>query len=418
MAENLKPRQSAVRILIRILAEGLTTDKAIEIEKDYGAYSESDRHFIRLLIMTTLRRLGQIDGVLNKLLNRPLPGKQRTVLMILRLAVAQFLFLKTPDYAVVHTAVSLTRRFHFDGLTGLVNGVLRHLIRLQNPLQGLENPEVNLPNWLYRSWVQTYGETTSKGIAATVLIPPPLDITVLKHPEQSAQKWNGQILSTGSIRVPVSVPTELADFETECCWVQNAAASVPAQLLTKPRGKKIADLCAAPGGKTAQLAGMGAFVTAFDISENRLKRLRENMERLGLSDQVRVIAADALTIPSEQQFDAVLLDAPCSATGTLARHPEIKYHRTAEDVMRLSDLQRQLLNKALDLIPSGGEVVFSTCSLQPEEGPDVVAFVLDRADIVPPTDMRWKPYLTEQGALRFLPTDGFDGFFVCLLRKK
>ena len=418
MAENLRPRQSAVRILIRVLADGQTVDKAIETEKDYETYSESDRHFIRLLILTTLRRMGQIDGVLNKLLKHPLPAKQRTVLMILRLAIAQSLFLKTPDYAVVHTAVSLTRHFHFDGLTGLVNGVLRHFFRLQNPLQGLENPQVNLPDWLYDSWVQTYGEITARGIAEAVLMPPPLDITVLKNKEQLAQKWNGQILPTGSIRVPVSTPTELAGFETEGCWVQNAAAGVPAQLLTNPKGKKVADLCAAPGGKTAQLAGMGAFVTAFDISVNRLKRLRENMERLGLSDRVRVIVADALTISSEQQFDAVLLDAPCSATGTLPRHPEIKYHRMPEDVKRLADLQCQLLNKALDLVPSGGEVVFSTCSLQSEEGPDIITSVLDRADIVTPSDRRWKPYLTKQGTLRFLPTEGFDGFFACLLRKK
>ena len=418
MSENLKPRQSAVRILARVLADGLTVDKAIDMEQVYPTYSESDQHFIRLLVLTTLRRLGQIDGVLKHLLDRPLPGKQKTVLMILRLAIAQFLFLKTPGYAVVHTAVSLTRRFHLDGLAGFVNGVLRHLGRLSNPLQGLENPDINLPDWLYQSWIRTYGVQTSQKMAEAVMAQPPLDITAPQDGEQWAQKWQGQILPTGSIRVPVSSPTSLPDFDVSGCWVQNAAASVPAQLLTNPMGKKIADLCAAPGGKTSQLAVQGAWVTAFDISENRLKRLRANMERLGVLNRVQIVVADALKIPSDSPFDAVLLDAPCSATGTLARHPEIKYHRTQEDVTRLAELQKQLLNKALDLVPAGGEVVFSTCSLQTEEGPDVINSVLDRADIIVPSDMRWKPYLTEQGSLRFLPTDGFDGFFACLLRKK
>ena len=418
MRENLKPRQSAVRILSRVLTDGYTLDGAIALENDYADYADSDRHFIRLLILTTLRRLGQIDGVLAKVLKRPLPRKQKTVLMILRLALAQGLFLNTPDYAFVDTAVSLARKFHFDGLAGLVNAVLRHILRMKNPMAGLEKPEVNLPDWLYQSWVAAYGQEKTEKIAAQILEQPLLDITVKDHPEEWADQWQGTILPTGSVRVAVTSPEQLDGFAEGGCWVQNAAASVPAQLFSDIRGKTVADLCAAPGGKTAQLICRGAQVMAFDISEKRLERLAENMMRLGLSDHVQIIAADILKVAAEPKYDAVLLDAPCSATGTIARHPEIKFQRTPADVERLSQLQQKLLRKAVAMTRVGGEIVFSTCSLQPQEGDDVIRSVSDLVDVVVPTDSRWKPYLTAFGSLRFLPSDGFDGFYACLLKKK
>ena len=418
MRENLKPRQSAVRILSRILENGYTIDGAVALENDYADYTDSDRHFVRLLVLTTLRRLGQIDGVLAKVLKRPLPRKQKTVQMILRLAVAQGVFLKTPGYAFVDTAVSLTRKFHFDGLAGLVNAVLRNIIRLKKPLEGLENPAVNLPEWLYRSWVAAYGETVADQIAGVILEQPKLDISVPENPEKWAEKWHGVVLPTGSVRVDETSPDQLEDFFESGCWVQNAAASVPAQLFTNIQGKKVADLCAAPGGKTAQLACRKAQVDAYDISEKRLKRLKENMDRLELSEQVQVVVADILDLPAEARYDAVLLDAPCSATGTIARHPELKYQRTADDVKRLSQLQKNLLKKAIDLTRSGGEIVFATCSLQPQEGDEVVQSVLNTVEVIHPMDERWKPYITDFGSLRFLPGDGFDGFYACLMRKK
>ena len=178
----------------------------------------------------------------------------------------------------------------------------------------------------------------------------------------------------------------------------------------------MADLCAAPGGKTVQLTYRWARVTAFDISDKRVQRLRENMARLGLEIDVRV--ADVLNLNEVEMFDAVLLDAPCSATGTLARHPEIKYHRSPEDVMRLAEVQKELLKKAISLVKSGGEIVFSTCSVEPQEGDEVIGSVLDAVDIIQPTDPRWKPFLTPLGSLRILPLNGFDGFYACLMRKK
>ncbi|MBR6411759.1 MAG: RsmB/NOP family class I SAM-dependent RNA methyltransferase [Alphaproteobacteria bacterium] len=416
MAESLKPRQSAVRILTRVLNEGKTVIGAVSEENDFAEYADSDRNFIRLLILTTLRRLGQIDGVLAKLLKRPLPKKQQTVRQILRLGIAQALFLKTPPYAVVNTSVALTKKFHFDGLSGLVNAVLRGFFRMKDPLKGLKNPMINLPEWISESWQKAYGAQKAKEMAEAVLSEPPLDISVPENPEAWARKWKGIVLPTSGVRVPVSAPDLLEGFQESGCWVQNAAAAIPAQLFTDVRGKRVADLCAAPGGKTAQLAHRGAEVVAFDISENRVQRLKENMKRLGLNIEVWI--ADILSLTEEECFDAVLLDAPCSATGTLARHPEIKYHRSADDVARLAEMQKELLLKAIGLVKKGGEIVFSTCSLDPKEGDEVIQSVLGEAEVVKPQANRLKEFITPFGSLRILPLNGFDGFYACLIRKK
>ena len=416
MAESLKPRQSAVRILARVLNEGKTVAGAILEEKDFADFTDSDKNFVRLLILSTLRRLGQIDGVLAKLLKRPMPKKQQTVRQILRLGIAQGLFLKTPSYAVVNTSVALTKKFHFDGLSAFVNAVLRGLFRLKNPLAGLENPVVNLPDWLKQSWQEAYGPTKTKEMAATVMDEPPLDLSVPHSPEAWAQKWGGNVLPTGSVRVSVSNPEALEGFQKSGCWVQNAAASIPAQLFTDIKGKQVADLCAAPGGKTAQLVHFGADVVAFDVSEKRAQRLRENLDRLGLNAAVRVV--DILDLGEREIFDAVLLDAPCSATGTLERHPEIKYHTEPTDVIRLDEIQKALLFKAIELVKTGGEIVFSTCSLQPEEGDLIIQNALDFVEVIPSRDKRWKDFLTPFGSLRILPQNGFDGFYACLMKKK
>lgn len=418
MPDTLAPRQSAVRILTTVLASDKTLDNAVSADKNYQAFTESDRHFIKLLLLTTLRHLGQIDGVLKKVIQKPIGKKNQTVQNILRLSVAQGLFLNTPDYAFVNTAVALTKKMRFVNLARFVNGVLRNILRLKNPLEGLENPALNIPDWLYQSWQKTYGADETNLIATALLKTPPLDITVKNNPEIYAKKWNGVILPTGSIRVSETSPERLADFQDGNCWVQNAAASVPAQLFSNLKGKKVADLCAAPGGKTAQLANRGAFVHAFDISEKRLTRLHENMTRLGFEKQVQTTCADILSLNESEPFDAVLLDAPCSATGTIARHPELKYHRTPDDIIRLATLQKQLLKKAIQLTKSGGEIVFSTCSLQPEEGDEVIQSALDKVDVIPITDTRFQAFKTDFGSLRFLPSQGFDGFYACLMKKK
>lgn len=420
MAENLKPRQSAVRILENITERGLTSDEAFSGDRVYTELTDTDRRFVRLLVLTCLRRMGQVDGILDKLVKRPLPRGQKTARAILRLGITQGVFLKTPGYAFVNTSVSVARKMHLDGLTGFINGVLRGLTRLHNPLEGLESPSVNLPAWLYASWVQTYGQERVDAFAAALLEPPPLDITVPGEAMFWADKWGGRVLETGGVRLCGGSPEELTGFTDSRVWVQNGAASVPVQLFSDLSGKKAADLCAAPGGKTAQLIMRGAKVWAYDVSERRLDRLRENIERLNWADQVQIECADVLELTEKERFDAVLLDAPCSATGTLQRHPELKYIRKPSDIARLAETQQRLLRKAVALTKKGGEIVFSTCSLQPEEGDDVVRSVLKAGavEVVPLLNTKWHSFSTDFGSLRFTPDQGYDGFYVCLLRKK
>lgn len=417
MQDVLNPRITAVQVLNQILSSDKTLDGLLNRNKNFETFSVADKNFIRLLLLTTLRHMGQIDGVLSKLMKKPLSAKQNVVQQILRLAVAQYLFLKTPIHAVVDTSVRLTKRLKFTGLSGLVNGVLRQLGRIPNPLENRMDLSVNIPAWLLKSWKNEYGNQTAEKMIPALLSQPPLDISVRENPELWAKKWQGQVLPTGSIRVSVSSPLDLDGFQKNCCWVQGASASVPAQLFSDVKGKKVLDMCAAPGGKTAQLVCRGGLVTAVDISENRLKRLKENMERLGLADKVSICVSDALKLEERQQYDAVLLDAPCSATGTIAHHPEVMFRQTQQDVLRLAELQKQMLLKAVQLVKSGGEIVFSTCSLQSEEGDSVVRFVQDYVQVMRPTQERWHPFLTGFGSLRFLPSQGYDGFYACLMRK-
>ncbi len=417
MSDNLISRQVAIRALNRLWTTDQTLETVLDRDPAFIGLSAPDRAFVRLSVLTVLRRRGQIDAVLKRLMRRPLGPKQQTVHTILRLAMGQHLFLQTPMYACVNTAVALTRQNHFEGLTGLVNGVLRAFGRLEMPLEGLENPVLNLPAWIRMAWEQAYGVETTAACARACMEQPPLDITVRDEAELWARKWQGTVLPTGGVRVSVSSPLDLAGFQTGPCLVQNGAASVPARLFTNVQDKCVADLCAAPGGKTVQLAWRGARVRAYDISAKRLERLHENLERLGLRGQVQTNVADVMTWTPETLFDAVLLDAPCSATGTIARHPEILYHRTQAAVVRLAAVQREMLNKAVRMTKPGGEIVFSTCSLQPEEGDEVVRALGDRVQVIRPADRRWNPYLTPFGSLRFLPTMGFDGFYACLLRR-
>jgi 16S rRNA (cytosine967-C5)-methyltransferase len=248
-----------------------------------------------------------------------------------------------------------------------------------------------------------------------------------------AERLNAKVLSTGSLRlVEAGVVPDLPGYAEEAWWVQDAAAALPARLLGPVQGQSVADLCAAPGGKTAQLATQGAHVTVVDGSKNRLQRLGENMQRLGLSAQVTVVAADIETFEPGTMFDAVLLDAPCSATGTIRRHPDILHLKTPDDIVRLAALQSRLLAKAAGLVKPGGLLVYCTCSLEPEEGPNqITQFLAENANFervaIAPDDIGGDAsWVTAHGDLRTLPfhaagsfpeAQGLDGFFAARLRR-
>lgn len=420
MDNAIESRLTAFRIVRDVVCFGKTTDDAFSACKR-SALAESDKHFVRQLALTTLRHYGQIQSLIAHFLTKPLGRKLRDIQLILSLGVAQIIFLQTPSHAAVDTSVRLVKQMQKTPFAGLVNGVLRRLDREKANLS-IPSCVENLPEWLLRSWQKTYGKGKTQAIAEKLTTEPLLDITVKENPLEWAARWGGVVLETGTVRVNAGEDiTKRAGYETGEWWIQEASASIPAQLFPSVKGKRVADLCSAPGGKTAQLVTRGAIVDAYDISERRLNRLHENINRLGMNESVRVFCADVseLKVRPENLYDAVLLDAPCSATGTIRRHPDLLFHRTADDVIRLSLLQRTLLKKAVELVKPGGYIVYATCSLQSEENETVVQDVVQCCPMIKRVELpeKWARFKNNAGALQVLPDQGQDGFYATLLRK-
>ena len=428
MDAPLASRRIALEILVACLDKGQPLDDALARHPGFTDLDPRDRAFVRLLLATTLRRLGEIDEVLGLLIQRPLDGANATGRQVLRLGTAQLLFLGTPPHAAVDTSVRLAVDAGMPHLKGLANAVLRRIARDGATLLGDRDPaRLNTPQWLWQSWTETYGEATTRAIAAAHLIEAPLDFT----PRADAMFWagrlDGELLPTGTIRRAAGGNvTELPGFAEGAWWVQDAAATLPARLLGDVSGKKVADLCAAPGGKTMQLAAAGARVTAVDISARRMIRVEENLKRAGLTAEL--VTSDAGKWVTGEKFDAILLDAPCSSTGTLRRHPDIAWLKDEEDVGRLTLAQDRLLVRAVDLLKPGGTLVYAVCSLQEDEGPTRIEALLGRdgsvrrlpvaAEEVP----GFAEAITAAGDVRTLPSmwperGGMDGFFIARLSK-
>lgn len=422
----LASRQAALDILTACLDKGQPLDDALARHAafdggDARALAPRDRAFVRLLLATTLRRLGEIDEVLGLMVERPLTGPNAAGREILRLGAAQLLFLGTPAHAAVDTAVRLIERTGLPHLKGLTNAVLRRVAREGVTLLGDRDPaRLNTPHWLWQSWTASYGEETTRAIAAAHLIEAPLDLT----PRSDAMFWagrlEGELLPTGTIRRTAGGHVaELPGFAEGAWWVQDAAAALPVRLLGDVSGKSVADLCAAPGGKTMQLCTAGARVTAIDISNRRMTRLGENLVRMGFAAEL--VTADAAKWAPPERFDFVLLDAPCSGTGTLRRHPDIAWLKDDEDVSRLTLTQDRLLTHAVDLLKPGGLLVYAVCSLQEDEGPARIAALTGRRADVRRVDITaaelpgLKAAVTAKGDVRTLPSMGVDGFYIARL---
>ena len=421
------PRRLALDVLGRVFGDQRPFDEAFAGHSKLETLEQRDRAFARLLITTVMRRRGQIDEALDRYLKKAPDPKVRN---ILRLGAAQLMFLKTPAHAAVGETVSLAQG-RASYAAGLVNAVLR---RLGNELVGIEKRQdplsLNLPDWLSDSWATAYGKDVVKKIAETQLAEPPLDITIKGDPKPWAKAFDGMLLGGQTIRRPASAiggPIEgLPGYETGKWWVQDIAATLPARLLGPLKGRHVIDLCAAPGGKTAQLAAAGAKVTAVEVSEKRAERLLGNLKRLEL--EAEVIVADALEWRSPTPAVLALLDAPCSATGTIRRHPDIAWHKTQDDVKKMAGIQAKLIRSTVDMLVPGGILVYAVCSLQPEEGEQQIEKAL--ADGVPlqripinreelfdlPVD------ITDKGEVRTLPSHladegGMDGFFIARLQR-
>jgi 16S rRNA (cytosine967-C5)-methyltransferase len=426
----LASRGAALDILSAVLDRSRPLDEAVDGALNGSNLEVRDRAFARLLATTTVRRLGQIDDALGRLTDVKLPLRPAIMMNLLRLGAAQLMFLETPPHAAVATAVDLAQAVGQPRGKGLANAVLRRLSREGEAILADQDAgRLNTPDWLWRRWVHAYGKDRAAALTTQHLQEPPLDLT-LKRGEDTA-KWVEALgaleLPNGSLRRVVGGRIEdLPGFAEGAWWIQDAAATLPVRLLGDVAGKTIIDLCAAPGGKTAQLAAAGAIVTAVDRSAPRLRLVQQNLERLDLS--ATTVAADALIWKpaSGALADGVLVDAPCTATGTARRHPDIPLSKTPQDLIQLTRLQAGLLDRAATLVGPGGTLVYCTCSLEPEEGEQQIAHFLakhgeftrrpiEAAEIGGLTEG-----ITRDGDLRTLPCHwdekgGMDGFFAARL---
>jgi 16S rRNA (cytosine967-C5)-methyltransferase len=420
-------RRIALDVLDRVLGpEHRPFDETFQGHPLLGRLAVRDRAFARLLVTTVLRRLGQIDHTALPMLRfRP---KELTVTNLLRLGAAQLLFLSTPPHAAVAETVRLAAG-GFRREMPMLNAVLRRLAAEgRERIAGQDAARLNTPKWLWESWAAAYGEEQARAIAAAHQIEPPLDISVRRNPEHWAEALGAEILATGSLRRRSGgLVDALPGYDEGAWWVQDAAAALPALLLGEVQGQRVLDIGAAPGGKTAQLAAMGGKVTAVERSPRRAEFLVRNLGRLSLDAEILV--ADAAEWRPPAQFDAVLLDAPCTATGTIRRHPDVPWAKSPADVARLAEAQGKLLDAAVGFVAPEGRLVYAVCSLQPEEGPQRIEALLAtdariERDPIRADELHGFPVgLTEAGEVRTLPSDlaasgGLDGFFIARLRRR
>lgn len=368
-APGFQTRRLAAEVLSAVLHRRRPLDRTLDPESgiaELGALEDRDRALVHMLAAKTLRRLGTLRALLGELLERGLPPEAPRVEIALLLGATQILFLAVPDHAAVDLSVELVNKDHVASrYSGLVNAVLRRIVREGRDRIGKFPAGIDTPAWLMSRWSETYGASAALQIAAAHSVEPALDLTVKENAGDWASRLGGIRLPTGTVRLANSGPvTALPGFEAGEWWVQDAAAALPMTLLGNVAGLSVADLCAAPGGKTAQLLNAGAKVTAVDRSAPRLKRLQSNLQRLRLACEI--VEADAAAWTGGP-FDAALVDAPCTATGTIRRNPDLPWHRQPNDLEKLAALQTRLLVNAAKLVRAGGLLVYATCSLEPEE---------------------------------------------------
>jgi 16S rRNA (cytosine967-C5)-methyltransferase len=431
---GLAARVAAARVIADVLTGGHALDERFSVAavpSRIVGLDARDAGLARSIATVSLRRLGTIRHALAALLEKGLPRQAGQLEWLLIAAAAQILFLDVPDHAAVDLAV---RESRLDTKTApfaaLINGVLRNLARQHEEFLSASDPlDQDTPAWLAARWRKNYGQETAHAIAAAHREEPRLDLSVKSDPQGWAERLGGMVLPTGSVRLRSHEPiAELPGYSEGEWWVQDAAAALPVRLLAPRAGERVLDLCAAPGGKTAQIAAAGAVVTALDKSAERLRRLTENLERLGLRADVNV--ADAMSY-SGGPFDAILLDAPCTSTGTIRRHPDVAWTKRPGDVESLVALQTRMLDRAAGLLAPGGRLVYCTCSLEPEEGEAHVPALLRRNPdlrLVPitPEDPIPAEFVTADGTMRTLPNAwphdeprlaGLDGFFAARFQR-
>lgn len=413
--DGLPAREAALALLDAALSRRGGLDEAATTNA-FRALEPRERAFARALAMAALRRLGPVDRALAAKLSKEPPPRVRN---LLRLGATQAFYLEVPAFAAVATSVELAGANKASRpFKGLVNAVLRGLLRDGAPS---DDPSDLTPPWLFARWVGAWGQDDARALAAVVAEEPATDLSLKPGSDVAAlaEALEAEVLPGDTLRTRRRGDVAAwPAFEDGSWWVQDAAAAVPARLLDVKPGETAVDLCAAPGGKTLQLAATGAKVVAVDRSASRLKRVSENLARMNL--QAEVVAADAATWTDERTFDAVLLDAPCSATGTFRRHPDVLWAARPGDIASLATVQSALLDSAAKRTAPGGRLVYCVCSLEPEEGEAQVEAFLTRhpefslAPIGAGEGGAPQASLTARGTLRLLPhhrEGGQDGFF-------
>ncbi|QGM47489.1 methyltransferase domain-containing protein [Methylocystis heyeri] len=426
---GLPARIAAAHIIADVAHGGHRLDECfspLAVPARLTGLAPRDVALVRSIATTALRRLGVIRKALSILLEKGLPRQAARLEWPLIAGAAQILFLDAADHAAVDLAVRAARlEPKSAGFAGLVNAVLRNLQRRREEfLELAASGEFDAPPWMAQRWRRTYGEAAARAISAMHMMEPPLDLSCKSDAEGWAERLGGVLLPTGSVRLVERTPiAELDGYRDGEWWVQDAAAALPARFLAAKADERVLDMCAAPGGKTAQLALSGARVVALDRSAERLKLLAANLNRLKLHAEIAVSDATGF---SASPFDAILVDAPCSATGTIRRHPDVPWTKKPGDIEGLASIQAKMLDRAATLVRPGGRIVYCTCSLEPEEGElQIAAFLRRNPDfrrepLEPRKDMVPAEFVNEDGDMRTLPTmlphaeprlAGVDGFF-------
>ncbi len=376
--EGLAARQAAAALLAAVVDHRLGLDSLLESDTAPQAWraldQARDRALALAIVKSALRFRGTIEAVIFSMLEHPLPDNARNVRHILHVAAAQILLLRVPESAAVNLAVEAAQRDpQARRYAGLVNGLLRRLAREGTAaFEAAKAKSVEVPDWLFGMLAADYGDFTARDMLAQNRSEAPLDFTVKADAALWAEKLGGIALNHTTVRVAhghIPVP-ELEGFEEGAWWVQDAAAALPVALFGGVRGRHILDMCAAPGGKTAQLAHFGAIVTALDVSKNRLKRVADNLVRLKLA--ATIVTGDARKHHPETLYDGVLIDAPCTSTGTLRRHPDVAWTKTPDDVVQLARIQFELLDAAYRVAKPGALIIYANCSLLKAEGENLV----------------------------------------------
>tara|TARA_Y100001970_G_scaffold182670_1_gene222176 strand:+ start:248 stop:1549 length:1302 start_codon:yes stop_codon:yes gene_type:complete len=424
-------RITSLELLNKILVSNEPFEKIINSSKKFLQLDDKDKRFTRLIITTILRKFGQIDFIMNRFIKKG-SIKKNNLKNIIRIGIAELIFIKSAKYAAINEAVETTKINYSNRLSKFTNAVLRNIDRNSEKLSSIITDEMNYPTWLIEDWKQTWGIRQTKENIRYFQKEPYLDISVAGDPKEMERVLKGKNIYNKTLRIDEIIhPSKLPFYQTENSnyhwWVQDVAASIPAQLLIDSDKMTIVDLCAAPGGKTIQLLKASKKVIPVDVSKERIKILEQNLKRLNLKQNI--VVADGRKWRPKEKIDAVLLDAPCTATGTIRKHPDIVKNRSKVNLDKYISLQIDLIKQCLMWLDKGGILIYAVCSLQKKEGEEQIKSILQTENAVeilpikPSEVLGFSQAITKEGWLRVFPSilsssGGNDGFFICRLQKK